>query len=264
MSRREQDAHRPALGDPEERRPLGPRGVHDRPDVVDPQLQGRHLGDGVGQPVAALVEDDQARERAEPLQEVSQRRRLPLELEVGGEAEDEDQVDRPIAHDLVGDRGIAGLGIPGLRGAQRTPERNYSLPGRRPEPSARLADRDGRGAAGLGDLVVLALGVALDLELDPRLRAELSALLVRRVFLEAREPGLARHLALAAQAVEPVVLLDPVRRQPRLLDLGSEGNRHLAAGTGPGVWSGRPDLTHQPSVGTGQEGYCGWGMELII
>jgi len=48
-----------------------------------------------------------------------------------------------------------------------------------------------------------------------------------------------------------------------LLDLGSEGNRDLAAGTGPGVWSGRPDLTHQPSVGTAQEGYLGRRMELI-
>ena len=36
-------------------------------------------------------------------------RRLPLELEVGGEAEDEDHVDRPVADDLVGDRGVAGL-----------------------------------------------------------------------------------------------------------------------------------------------------------
>ena len=29
---------------------------------------------------------------------------------MGGEAEDQDQVDRPIAHDLIGDRDIAGLG----------------------------------------------------------------------------------------------------------------------------------------------------------
>jgi len=29
-----------------------------------------------------------------------------LELEVGGEAEDEDQIDRPLADDLVGDRDV--------------------------------------------------------------------------------------------------------------------------------------------------------------
>ena len=113
---REQDAHRAALGDPEERRPLGSGGVHDSPDVVAPLLEGGRLDDRVGQPAAALVEDDQARERAEPLEEASHRRRLPLELEVGGEAEDENQVDRPVADDLVGDRGVAGLRVLGLRG----------------------------------------------------------------------------------------------------------------------------------------------------
>ena len=50
--------------------------------------------------------------------------------------------------------------------------------GVRVEPGAGLADGDGRGPAGLGDLVVLALGVALDLELDPRLGADLEAFLV--------------------------------------------------------------------------------------
>jgi hypothetical protein len=115
VSGREQHAHRAALRDPKERRPLGSGGVHHRPDVVNPELEGRHLGDGVGQPVAALVEDDQARERGEPLEEASLRGRLPLELEVGGEAENEDQVDWPVADDLVGNRGVAGLGVPGLR-----------------------------------------------------------------------------------------------------------------------------------------------------
>ena len=131
---REQDAHRPALGDPEQGRPLGPGGVHDRPDVVDPLLEGRHLGDRVGQPGAALVEEDQARERAEPLEEASERRRLPLELEVGGEAEDEDQVDRPVADDLVGDRGVAGLGVLRRRSAHRftARPRNSSRPKVRP------------------------------------------------------------------------------------------------------------------------------------
>ena len=57
---REQHAHRPTLGNPEERRPLRPRGVHHCPNVVDPLLEGRHLADRVREPGAALVEDDQA------------------------------------------------------------------------------------------------------------------------------------------------------------------------------------------------------------
>ena len=106
VSRCEKGAHGPALGDPEERRPLGPGGIHHRSDVVDPLLECRHLGDGVGEPGAALVEKDEAREGADPLEEASDRRHLPLELEMGGEAEDEDQVDWPVAHDLIGDRGV--------------------------------------------------------------------------------------------------------------------------------------------------------------
>ena len=47
---------------------------------------------------------------------------------MGAETEDEDQVDRPIADDLVGDRGVAGLGVPGLRRGQRNPEPNR-IPG---------------------------------------------------------------------------------------------------------------------------------------
>ena len=115
---REQDAHRPALGDPEQRRALGSGGVHDRPHVVDPLLESRRLRDRVGQPGAALVEDDQARERGEPLEEVGERGHVPEELEVGGEAEHQDEVDRPVADDLVGDRGVAGPGVLRRRRAQ--------------------------------------------------------------------------------------------------------------------------------------------------
>jgi hypothetical protein len=108
----EQDAHGSTLRDPEQSRALGARGVHDRPDVVDPLLERGRLGDGVGEPGPALVEEDQARESAEALEEASEWKRVPLKLEVGGEPEDEDDVDRPLAYDLVGDRGVARFGIP--------------------------------------------------------------------------------------------------------------------------------------------------------
>src|SRR5262245_52449904 len=97
------------------------------------------------------------------------------------------------------------------------------------QPGAGFPDGDRRGAAGLGDLVVGALWVALDLELDPRLRADLQALLVVQVLVD----GLARHVAPAGQAVELAVLPRPGRRQPRLLDVRREADRHLAAGAGP-------------------------------
>ena len=43
-----------------------------------------------------------------PLEEAGERRRLPLQLEVRGEAEDEDDVERSVADDLVGDRDVTG------------------------------------------------------------------------------------------------------------------------------------------------------------
>src|SRR5262245_50644460 len=55
------------------------------------------------------------------------------------------------------------------------------------EPGAGFPDGDRRAAAGLGDLVVGALWVALDLELDPRLRADLQALLVVQVLVDGLE-----------------------------------------------------------------------------
>src|SRR5690348_4871502 len=70
-----------------------------------------------------------------------------------------------------------------------------------PETCSALANRQGRGAAGLGDLVVLAGGIALDLELDPSVRADLQSPLVRGVLIHSLEAGVAGHLAPAAQAV---------------------------------------------------------------
>jgi hypothetical protein len=42
---------------------------------------------------------------------------------VSGEAEDENQVDRSVADDLVGDRRIAGLGVLGRSNRDREPNR---------------------------------------------------------------------------------------------------------------------------------------------
>ena len=68
----------------------------------------------VGQPGAALVEEDQARERGEPLEEARAARLLPVQLEVGDEPGHEDQVDRAVADDLVGDVDVAALRVAGL------------------------------------------------------------------------------------------------------------------------------------------------------
>src|SRR5215204_3785507 len=108
------------------------------------------------------------------------------------------------------------------------------------EPGAGLADRHGRGPAGLGDLVVGALGVSVDLELDPRLGAKLKALLVGGALVDPVEARLAGHLAAARQAIEVSVLPRPGARQARPRHLRGEAHRHLAAGAGPVAVLPRP------------------------
>jgi hypothetical protein len=115
MGRREERAHRPALGVPEERRPLGADGVHHRPDVVHPGLEVRQVGHAIREPGAPLVEEDQPREGRQPLEEPAARGLLPEDLEVRHPAGDEDEVPRRIAQHLVGDVDVAAPRVPRRR-----------------------------------------------------------------------------------------------------------------------------------------------------
>ena len=65
---REQDRHRPTLGDAVDDGAVGPGRVHHRSDVVHPGLEAREpvRRHAVGETDPALVEQDQARERREP------------------------------------------------------------------------------------------------------------------------------------------------------------------------------------------------------
>ena len=90
---------------PEQRSALGADRLEDRADVVHPLLEGRQLGvgDAVGEPRAALVEEDEAREGGEALEEVHHRRLLPHHLDVRDPARHIDEVARTVARDLVRD-----------------------------------------------------------------------------------------------------------------------------------------------------------------
>src|SRR2546422_9128229 len=94
--------------------------VHDRPHIVHPHLERRHVGDAVRQASAALVEEDQPGERRQPLEEANDRRLLPEHFDVGHPPGHEYQIPRPLAHDLVGDVDLAALRIPRLRPAAHT------------------------------------------------------------------------------------------------------------------------------------------------
>ena len=116
----EQDAHRPALRESEQRGALRAGGVHHRADVVHAILQRRRRGDRVGKPRAALVEQDQPRERGELVEEARDPRVRPLQVQVRDEARHEHEVERTVADDLVGDVDLTALRVVGLRRHRRT------------------------------------------------------------------------------------------------------------------------------------------------
>jgi hypothetical protein len=63
---------------------------------------------------AAPVEEDQSCERGQSLQESRERRDLPPVLDVRDPAVHEDEVERTLAHDSVGEMDIAAPGVAGL------------------------------------------------------------------------------------------------------------------------------------------------------
>jgi hypothetical protein len=116
----EQDGHRPALGGTEQCRLIGARGVHHRSHIVHPRFQVRHVAYAIGQAGASLVEHDEAREGSKAVEEVRQSRVFPLDLKIGNETLHEDDVDRAVADDLVGDMDAAASGVFCLRTDQST------------------------------------------------------------------------------------------------------------------------------------------------
>lgn len=72
------------------------------------QLVDRHP---VGETGAALVEQDQPRERGEPLQEPGKGRLLPRQLDVRHPAGHEYQIERTLPYDLVGNMQVAATCI---------------------------------------------------------------------------------------------------------------------------------------------------------
>jgi hypothetical protein len=112
----EERAHRSSFGDPQQRRPLRPRGVHYRANVVHPLLEDRQLvhGHPVGETGPTLVEHDQPAERGEPPEEGGLQGVFPGQFDVRDPAGDEDEVDRSVPDHLVGEVDLAALRVSGL------------------------------------------------------------------------------------------------------------------------------------------------------
>ena len=85
------------------------RGVHHRAHIVHARFETGQVVrvDTVGKTRAALVEQDQPRERRKPLQEPAVAFVFPVQVEIGNEARHEDEIERSLAYHLVGDPHVA-------------------------------------------------------------------------------------------------------------------------------------------------------------
>jgi hypothetical protein len=97
----------------------GPRGVHDRADVVHPGLKGGHARDSIGHASSSLVKDNHPTKRREPLEFHPEYGDPPIELDVRGGAGDHDDIEWHVAHYLVGDAYVAAQCVAGLRHVHR-------------------------------------------------------------------------------------------------------------------------------------------------
>jgi hypothetical protein len=129
--REERREPRAFLRRPEDGR-LGADVVEDRAQVVHARLERRHLAHAVGEAGAALVDQREAREGRELAGEADEQRLLPHREQVAGEAAHEDEVDRPVADRLVGDRDVAAAGIADVRGLVRRRRHRASTAPARP------------------------------------------------------------------------------------------------------------------------------------
>ena len=130
MRRSGDDRHLRRLALRDDRRLARPDGVHHRLEIVYPRLDRDHsLRDaGARHPDTPHVEPEHREKRRERLMELVQQRLLGDRLEVARPVEDEDDVRRPVADDLVRDVGIAGADV--LRAPRHQAHSATSGPGR--------------------------------------------------------------------------------------------------------------------------------------
>ena len=118
--------------------------LHHSPDIIDPHLEREEIEvDGpIRETAPSLVEEQQPGKRGEPLQEPGAERVLPLQLEVPYPVVDEDEIDRPVAHDLVSDVDVSAPRESDLRDVHvRSPRgARRRVPSRRSAVSCRTAE----------------------------------------------------------------------------------------------------------------------------
>jgi hypothetical protein len=116
MARGEEDVHRAAFRQAEQRRALAADGVHHGPDVVHALLERRRsiVRQRIGQAGPAFVDEDEPREAREPPKKARERRHFPRRLDVAHPTGDEHEIG-PVADHLICDVVRAVPGIARLR-----------------------------------------------------------------------------------------------------------------------------------------------------
>ena len=115
IRRREQQRELAPLVTGEEQHALGPGGVHDGSHVVHSRLQRWQVPEAIREARASLVEHEHTCDRGDPFDVPHEQRLFPGGQEIAGQRPHEDEVVRPIPHDLVRDRDIAATGVLDVR-----------------------------------------------------------------------------------------------------------------------------------------------------
>ena len=118
MRRREDKPHQRAAEGRDEGCSIASGGVHHRADVVDPCLERRQRlhRHRIGHADAALVEQDESPDRRQASPELREWGHIPLGFLMARPLVRQDEIDRPLAEDLVGDvqavdAGVVRLGV---------------------------------------------------------------------------------------------------------------------------------------------------------
>jgi hypothetical protein len=127
IGRCEEQTHCASVGHAEERRARRLRRFHHGPYVVHPLLQRRRAVDRIRRARAALVEDDHARERAHPLEAGMHTPVVAVSVETEEQRRNDDEIERAVTPDAVGDVHVAALRVAGLRNVHARKDRTSAV-----------------------------------------------------------------------------------------------------------------------------------------
>jgi hypothetical protein len=113
VHRGEDEPHQASAQGRDQRRPVATGRIHDRADIVDPGLDRRQGLDRhrVGHADATLVERDEPPDLREPSPQLRDRRHVPLGFLMTHPLVRQDEIDRPLAEDLVGEVQAVDAGV---------------------------------------------------------------------------------------------------------------------------------------------------------